>query len=128
MNAVTAVGSPGLTLTSTAEILLDTQICPDNPEDDTGEQRVFRQVAQVPPCTGDAGLVDLELALAKMKSGKAPGPDNINPELIKKGWTSTCRLVQRLPQTRSLPENMEESSSQVPPQTRGQGEGRPRIL
>ena len=68
---------------------MDTLIRPDNPEDDTGEQRVFRQLAEVPPRTGDAGpidLIDLVLALAKMKSGKAPGPDNINPELIKKGW------------------------------------------
>jgi Reverse transcriptase (RNA-dependent DNA polymerase). len=69
---------------------LDTLIRPDNPEDDTGEQRVFRQVAEVPPRTGDAGpvdLIDLELALAKIKIGKAPGSDNINTELIKKGWT-----------------------------------------
>ena len=69
---------------------MDTLILTDKPEDDTGEQRVFRQVAEVPLRTGDAGpidLVDLGLALAKMKSGKALGPDNINPELIKKGWT-----------------------------------------
>ena len=69
---------------------MDTLIRPDNPEDDTGEQQVIRQVAEIPPRIGDAGpvdLIDLELALAKMKSGKAPGPDNINPELIKKGWT-----------------------------------------
>ena len=116
MNAVTAAGSPGLTWTSTAEILMDTLIRSDNPEDDTLEQWVIRQIAEVPPRTGDAGpvdLIDLELALAQMKSGKAPGLDNINPELIKKGWTHlgpqlVCRLVQRLSQTRSLPENMEE--------------------
>ena len=69
---------------------MDTLIRPDNPEDDTGEQRLIRQVAEIPPRAGDAGpldLIDLELALAKMKSGRAPGPDNINPELIKKGWT-----------------------------------------
>ena len=59
MNAVTAAGSTGLTWTSTAEILMDTLIRPDNPEDDTGEQRVFRQVTEVPPRTGDAGPVDL---------------------------------------------------------------------
>jgi hypothetical protein len=90
VNAVTAAGSPGLTWTLTAEILMDTMIRPDNPEDDTGEQRVIRQVAEVPPRTGDAGQVDLinlKLALAKMKSGKAQGPDRLNPELIKKGWT-----------------------------------------
>ena len=109
---------------------MDTLIRPDNPEDDTGVQRVIRQVAQVPPRTGIAGpvdLIDLELALAKMKSGKALGPDNINPELIKKGWT-TRRLVQRLPQTRSLSENMEERSGQMPSQIRGQGEDQPRVL
>ena len=39
MNAVTAAGSPGLTWTSVAEILMDTLIRPDNPEDDTREQR-----------------------------------------------------------------------------------------
>ena len=132
MNAVTAAGSHGLTWISTAEILMDTLIRPDNPEDDTGEQQVFRQVAEGPPCTGDAGsvdLIDLELVLAKMKSGKAPGFDSINPELIKEGWTHLRpRLVQRLPQTRSLPENMEERSGQVSPQTWGQGEDRPRVL
>ena len=40
--------------------------------------------------TGDAGSVDpldLELALAIMKSVHDPGIDNINPELVKKGWT-----------------------------------------
>ena len=104
---------------------MDTLIRPDNPEDDTGEQWEIRQIADVPPRTGDAGpvyLIDLELALAKMKSGKAPGPDNINPELIERldaSGTSTRRLVQRLPQTRSLPANMEERSGQVSPQTRG---------
>ena len=59
MNAVTTAGSPGLTWTSTAEILMDTLIHPDNPEDDTGEQRVLRQLAEVPLYTGDAGPVDL---------------------------------------------------------------------
>ena len=34
MNAVTAVGNLRLTWTSTAEILMDTLICPDNPEED----------------------------------------------------------------------------------------------
>ena len=64
-------------------------------------------------------LIDREPALTKMKSRKAPGPDSINPELAKKGWTasgtSTRRLVQCLPQTHSLPENMEERLSQVSP-------------
>ena len=36
MNAVTVAGSPRLTWNSTAEILMDTRIRPDNPEDDTG--------------------------------------------------------------------------------------------
>ena len=66
MNAVTTAGSPGLTWTSMAEILMDTLIHPDNLEDDTGEQ----QVTEVSPRTGDAGLVDLidlELALAKLQ-------------------------------------------------------------
>ena len=47
---------------------MDTLIRPGNSEDDTGEQRVIRQVAEVPPRIGDAGpvdLIDLELALAK---------------------------------------------------------------
>ena len=53
---------------------MDKLIRPDNANEDTGEQRVIRQVAESPPRTGDAGpvdLIDLELALAKMKSGKA---------------------------------------------------------
>ena len=69
---------------------MDTLISPDNPEEDTGEQRVIRQVAEFLSRTGDMGpadLIDVELALLmKMKSRKAPGPDKINPELVKKGW------------------------------------------
>jgi Reverse transcriptase (RNA-dependent DNA polymerase). len=64
---------------------MDTLIRPDNPKDDTGKQRVIRQVAEFPSRTGNAGpvdLIDLELALAMMKSGKAPGSDNIIPERL----------------------------------------------
>ena len=70
MYAVIAVDSPRLKWTSTREILMDTLICPGNPEEDTGEQRVIQQVAEFPPRTADAGLVDLidlELGIAKIK-------------------------------------------------------------
>ena len=69
---------------------MDNLIHTDNPEDDTEEQRVIRHFAEVPPRTGDGGpihMIDLELVLARMKSRKNPGPDNINPEMVKKGWT-----------------------------------------
>ena len=80
-------GREGVTWHSTAEILMDNLIGQDNRDIDTGEQRVIRQVAEVPPCIENMGLEDLidkELDLQKMKSGNAPGPDNINPELIRK--------------------------------------------
>jgi Reverse transcriptase (RNA-dependent DNA polymerase). len=85
MNAVTTAGSPRLTWTSTAEILMDNLIHPDNPEDDTGEQQVIRQVAEVPPRTGNAGpvdLIDLELPLAKMKRKIKKGWIHLGPQLV----------------------------------------------
>ena len=49
----------------------------------------MRRAAEVLPTTEDAGPIDeidLEFARDRMRNGKAPGLDIINPELIKQGW------------------------------------------
>ena len=62
---------------------MDTLMRPEKPEDDTREEMVIRQIAEIPPID----LIHLELILAQVKSGKTPGPKNIEPELIKNDWT-----------------------------------------
>ena len=51
MISVTAAASPGLALTSTAKILMDTPICAEKSEEDTEDQRVIRQVVEYLPRT-----------------------------------------------------------------------------
>ena len=68
---------------------MDALLIEDDPDTDTIDQQRMRRAADVLLTTEDAGPIDeidLELARDRMTNGKAPGLDNINPELIKQGW------------------------------------------
>ena len=89
LSAVTVDGGPRLTWEDNASALMDALLIEDDSDTDTIDKQWMRRAADVLPTTEDAGPIDeidLELARDRMRNGKAPGLDNINPELIKQGW------------------------------------------
>ena len=95
LSAVTIDGGPRLTWEENASALMDALLIEDNPAIDTSDQQRMRREASVLPTTEDSGpidKIDLELARDRMRNGKAPGLDNINPELINRvgiSWRPT---------------------------------------
>ena len=78
-------GGHTTTWLETANRLLHVLIRDDSPDDGNLIQVRMRTDSGFPPNTVNCrylDAVDLELAWGRLRSGKAPGPDNINAELV----------------------------------------------
>jgi hypothetical protein len=55
-----------------------------------------RWIYTAEPLVLEPSLVEVEIAIGKLKSYKSPGTDNIPAELIKAGGETLCSEIRRL--------------------------------